>query len=209
MNNPELELRSIILTLTENDDAKKHKATVDRYFTRNVSFKHPLCNLPSGPNSREQLKNIYAVYKFFTRDIHIEIQKITIDSNCTRAVIELTESLSAAFLPIWRVYNLKIITVLDLERVDNRFYIKRQYGTCRRLPSQWIITDQSRCLSPRSHLRGGPVRLPLWVVQGIRRCDWQPDRESVTEIRIVVIQGSIRVLCISNVQGRSAFATAH
>lgn len=128
MNNPELELRSLILALTENDDAERHRATVDRYFTPNVEFVHPLCTLPSGLNSRESLKNIYAVYKFFTRDVCIDIQKITVDSSCHRAVIELEESFSATFLPILRVRNLKIITVLDFERVDNRFYIKRQYG---------------------------------------------------------------------------------
>lgn len=128
MNNPKLELRGILFALTENDDPVKHKATVDRYFTSDCSFIHPLCTLPAGPNSREQLKNIYAVYKYFTRDIHIKIQKITVDSNCTRAVIELQESLSASFLPIFRVKNLKIISILDFERVNNKFYIKRQYG---------------------------------------------------------------------------------
>lgn len=131
MNNPELELRQIILDLTENDDAAKHKATVDRYFTEDAEFIHPLCTLSSGPGSRESLKSIYAVYKFFTRDIEIDIQKITVDSNCSRAVIEMEESLSATFLPILRIKHLKIITILDFERVDNRFYIKRQYGTCR------------------------------------------------------------------------------
>lgn len=128
MNNPELELKPIIYALTENNDAKKQKATVDKYFSSDCSFVHPLCTLDSGPNSREQLKGIYAVYKYFTRDIHIDIQKITIDSNCTRAVVELEESLSASFLPLLRVKNLKIVTILDFERVDNKFYIKRQYG---------------------------------------------------------------------------------
>ncbi|CCG83620.1 Predicted protein [Taphrina deformans PYCC 5710] len=129
MNNPELEIKAIVLALTESDDAAKHKATVDKYFSKDASFVHPLCTVESGPNSREELKNIYAVYKFFTRDIHIDIQKVTIDSNCTRAVIELEESLSASFLPFLRVKNLKIISILDFERVDNRFFIKRQYGT--------------------------------------------------------------------------------
>lgn len=128
MNNPELELRAVILALTENDNPVKHKAAVDRYFTSDCAFVHPLCSLASGPNSREQLKNIYAVYKYFTRDIHIEIQKITVDSNCTRAVVELEESLSASFLPILRIKNLKIISILDFERIDNKFYIRRQYG---------------------------------------------------------------------------------
>ena len=128
MNNPELELRSLILTLTENDDAVTHKAAVDRYFTHDAEFVHPLCTVTSGVNSREQLKNVYAVYKFFTRDIQIDIQQITVDSSCTRAVIEMEESLSATFLPIFRVKNLKIITVLDFERIDNKFYVKRQYG---------------------------------------------------------------------------------
>lgn len=149
MNNPELELRQIILDLTESDDAVKHKATVDKYFTTDAEFIHPLCNLYGGPNSRESLKNIYAVYKFFTRDVQIDIQKITVDSNCTRAVIEMEESLSAKFLPILRVKHLKIITILDFERVDNRFYIKRQYGKFATRRARVQGTHRRRCISVR------------------------------------------------------------
>jgi hypothetical protein len=128
MNSPELELKDIILALTENDDPAVHKAHVEKYFVKNASFVHPLCVVESGPNSREQLRRVYAVYKYFTRDIHLNIQKITIDSNCTRAVVELEEDLTPSFLPIIRVKRLKIVTILDFERIENKFYIKRQYG---------------------------------------------------------------------------------
>lgn len=128
MNSPELELKGIILALTENDDPVLHKTTVQKYFSKDASFVHPLCVVSQGTDSRERLRRVYAVYKYFTRDIHINIQKITIDSNCTRAVVEMEEDLSASFLPILRITRLKIISVLDFERIDNKFFIKRQYG---------------------------------------------------------------------------------
>lgn len=103
MNSPELELRDIILQLTENKDPKSHKAHVDKYFTKDCSFYHPLATVQSGPHSREQLKNVYTVYKVFAKDIKINIQKITVDSNCTRAVVELEEDLTPTFFPIFRV----------------------------------------------------------------------------------------------------------
>lgn len=129
MNNVELELRDVVLKLTVNNDPVSHKATVDKYFTRDASFQHPLATVPKGPNSREQLKNVYAVYKYATRDIDIDIQRITVDANATRAVVELEESLSARHVPLLRVKRLKIITILDFvrDKKDNKFYITNQY----------------------------------------------------------------------------------
>ena len=141
MNNVDLELRDVVLRLTENNDPKSHKATVDKYFTTDAGFQHPLVTVPSGPGSREQLKNVYAVYKYATRDIEIDIQRITVDSNATRAVVELEESLSARHVPLLRVKKLKIITILDFVRGkdDGKLYIKNQYDA---FPidsaSQWL-----------------------------------------------------------------------
>ena len=99
-----------------------------KYFTEDASFIHPLAVVKAGPHSRDQLQNVYNVYKFFTKDIHIKVNKLTVDSNCTRAVVELEEDLTPSFFPFVRVRGLKIVSILDFERVDNKFYIKKQYG---------------------------------------------------------------------------------
>lgn len=162
MEDPELELPQIIALLTENDDAKIQRRTVQRYFHPHASFTHPLVTVAGGEGSRERLMRIYGVYKFFTRDVRITIDRITVNlthssphhhhqSNRNNededeedkedkeggwqgrrdgvAVVELSESLSAAFVPLLRLYNLKIITVLHLRqsRRDGRYYITHQY----------------------------------------------------------------------------------
>ena len=94
-----------------------------------------MCNVQSAPNSRETIKQVYAVYKVLTANIEIEIKAITIDKASSRAVVELEESVSAALVPfdLVRFRRIKIITVLDLERDmgtggDGRYRIAKQYG---------------------------------------------------------------------------------
>ncbi|KAK4692175.1 hypothetical protein P7C71_g4973, partial [Lecanoromycetidae sp. Uapishka_2] len=129
MENPYKEIKQIILNLTENDDPVLHRATVDKYFLPTASFLHPIVNVKSGPESRETIKQVYTVYKVFTKNVKIHFQ---IDLENTRAVIELEESLDASFIPfnLLHIERVKIITVLDLARDerDGKFYIQRQYG---------------------------------------------------------------------------------
>ena len=45
-------------------------------FTRDASFLHPIVNVRSGLNSRETIKNVYAVYKVLTRNVVIDFQSM-------------------------------------------------------------------------------------------------------------------------------------
>ncbi|KAK3172415.1 hypothetical protein OEA41_005736 [Lepraria neglecta] len=132
MDVPYKELKQVILNLTENDDPVLHKATVDKHFLPTASFLHPIVNIKSAPDSRETIKQVYAVYKVLTKDVKIYFQNITIDLENTRAVVELEESVSASFVPfgLLHVERVKIITVLDLvkDKRDGKYYISRQYG---------------------------------------------------------------------------------
>ena len=123
-------------------------------FLPTASFLHPIVNVKSAPDSRETIKQVYAVYKVLTKDVKIYFQStyptmisenlpnqlnisllcsdITIDPENTRAVVELEESVSASFVPfgLLHVERVKIITVLDLvkDKRDGKYYISRQYG---------------------------------------------------------------------------------
>ncbi|BFZ58468.1 hypothetical protein PYCC9005_005531 [Savitreella phatthalungensis] len=129
MENVRKELREVVLALTENDDPVSHKATVDRFFVERPSFVHPLAVVASGEGSRERLKRVYGVYKYLTRDVEIKILSITIGEDEKRAVIDLEESLSIRYVPLFRVRRLKIITVLELEKSkkDGKVRIAAQY----------------------------------------------------------------------------------
>ena len=49
-------------------------------FLPTASFTHPLAQVPSGPNSRESIKEIYAVYKIATKNIKIEFDGLSSSS---------------------------------------------------------------------------------------------------------------------------------
>jgi len=91
-----------------------------------------MVNVTSGPNSIETLKQVYAVYKVFTKHVKIDFQNVTVDLNNTRAVIEMEESLTPSLMPYdWmRFERVKIVTILDLVRDERsgKYYISKQYG---------------------------------------------------------------------------------
>jgi len=63
MENPEHDLYRVLpLLLSSKDPAVLHKA-VERFFTPDVSFRHPLRVVKSGPNSRQTLLGIYEWYR--------------------------------------------------------------------------------------------------------------------------------------------------
>ncbi|KAM0803464.1 hypothetical protein BDR22DRAFT_74094 [Usnea florida] len=131
MEKPSVEqIKQIVRNLTESDDPILHKATVEKYFTQNVSFTHPIVDVKAAPRSIDTFKQVYAVYKVLTRNVEIRFLDITLSP--TRAVIELQESLNPPFLPFptTRIHNIPLITILDLSQDphDKKYYISRQRG---------------------------------------------------------------------------------
>ncbi|KAF6237292.1 hypothetical protein HO173_004761 [Letharia columbiana] len=132
MEKPSVEqIKQIVRNLTESDDPVVHKATVEKYFTQNAAFTHPIVDVKPAPHSIDTLKQVYAVYKVLTRKIEIHFTHVTIDADNTRAVIELEEDLNFVLLPFGfaRIRGVKFMTVLDLVRSqrDDRYYISRQW----------------------------------------------------------------------------------
>lgn len=123
-----------------------------------AAFQHPLCDITSGPNSRDAIKRVYAVYKVLTKNIHIEFQgicpranlarqsyhphvradsimtlDITFDKTTSRAVVELEEYGSSSFdyFNLMPRRPIKIVVILDLWRDASgggQYYIAKQYG---------------------------------------------------------------------------------
>lgn len=59
MNDPEKDIRTVVYRLTATESPDVQKATIEKYMTPNVSFRHPLCQVNSGPNSRNQVLGIF------------------------------------------------------------------------------------------------------------------------------------------------------
>ena len=59
MDDPKLELASVVKKLTTSSTPLAQRAAVLRYFHPDAGFLHPLCVVPPGPESRERILSIY------------------------------------------------------------------------------------------------------------------------------------------------------
>jgi hypothetical protein len=59
MNDPVREISSVIYQLTATDSPDVQKATLEKYMTADVGFRHPVCEVKPGPNSRDKVLGIY------------------------------------------------------------------------------------------------------------------------------------------------------
>lgn len=59
MENPERDIAAVIFGLTTVASPDLQKETVETYMTKDVAFEHPVCSVPSGPNSREKVLKVY------------------------------------------------------------------------------------------------------------------------------------------------------
>ena len=59
MNDPAKEIVFVVSQLTATDSPDVQKAALERYMTPDVGFRHPVCYVKPGPNSRDQMLGIY------------------------------------------------------------------------------------------------------------------------------------------------------
>jgi hypothetical protein len=67
MEHPSEEIVSVVKLLTAARSPDIQKAAVERYFTSNAGFQHPLCAVESAPNSRQGILGIYQYVLLLTR----------------------------------------------------------------------------------------------------------------------------------------------
>ena len=59
MEDPAKEIDAVVYLLTAADSPDTQKQTLEKYMTPDVAFRHPLCEVQPGDNSREEVLRIY------------------------------------------------------------------------------------------------------------------------------------------------------
>lgn len=59
MENPIEDIKSVVQQLTATDSPDIQKAAFESYMTPDVAFRHPVCAVSAGPNSRATVLGIY------------------------------------------------------------------------------------------------------------------------------------------------------
>jgi len=59
MNDPAKEITSVVLDLCTTDSPDVQMAALEKYFTQDVQFRHPLCFVKAGPNSKKEFIGVF------------------------------------------------------------------------------------------------------------------------------------------------------
>ncbi|KAJ5083066.1 hypothetical protein N7532_012109 [Penicillium argentinense] len=112
MEHPVEEIPTVIRLLTQSTPSLQEKA-LDRFFTRNASFVHPFCRVPSFEGSRWWVLKIFQWYKIMSPRIEMEIHSIAFDEKSLKLYVHMSQIFSIWVVP-FHVAPVTLTTVLDL-----------------------------------------------------------------------------------------------
>lgn len=112
MENPEAEIRGVILNLTQGTPLVQAR-TIDEYFTSNAVFVHPFCRTWDIEGSRWFVKEIYRWYKIMSPHIEIEVNSVAYDEQHLKIYANISQVFSIWAIP-FHSSPVTLTTVLDL-----------------------------------------------------------------------------------------------
>ncbi|KAJ5606638.1 hypothetical protein N7510_009419 [Penicillium lagena] len=112
MEAPATEISTVIRLLTQSPPSLQEK-TINRFFTRNASFVHPFCRVPSFEGSRWFVGKIFQWYKILSPRIEIEVHSIAFDEDHLKLYVNMSQIFSIWIVP-FHVSPVTLTTVLDL-----------------------------------------------------------------------------------------------
>ncbi|KAF8966142.1 hypothetical protein BDZ97DRAFT_1756841 [Flammula alnicola] len=125
MENPPQEINSVVYQLTATDSPDVQKAAIESYMTSDVAFRHPVCSVESGPNSRNAVLGVYQWYRVLSPRIDIKLESIVFDSTQNLLYLEGVQWFKLFFLPITPA-PARLIIRLTLRKQDGLYYISQQ-----------------------------------------------------------------------------------
>lgn len=122
MEDPIHEVGPLIHSLTTTTSPSTQRKTLERYFTSNASFDHPLCAVDSSLSpieSRRLLLAVYRWYKILSPIISLDVNSVAFDDCKGRLYVDATQIFTFWFLP-WIRVRAELVTVLTLEKRHER-----------------------------------------------------------------------------------------
>ncbi|KAF8197124.1 hypothetical protein BJ912DRAFT_954843 [Pholiota molesta] len=125
MENPVKEIKSVVYQLTATNSPDVQKAALESYMTSDVAFRHPVCSVNSGPNSRDTVLGIYQWYRILSPKIDIQVESIVFDSDQNVIYLEGVQWFKLFILP-FKPAPARLIVRLTLRKQEGLFYISEQ-----------------------------------------------------------------------------------
>ncbi|KAF9524214.1 hypothetical protein CPB83DRAFT_910092 [Crepidotus variabilis] len=125
MNDPEKEISLIVRQLCATDSPDVQKATLEKYMTSDVGFRHPVCEVKPGPNSRDALLGIFQWYRVLSPQVDIEVESVVFDPSKEVLYLEIIQWFKLGLLPL-KPAPARLLTRLQLRKQAGLYYIAEQ-----------------------------------------------------------------------------------
>ncbi|EPQ53259.1 hypothetical protein GLOTRDRAFT_111915 [Gloeophyllum trabeum ATCC 11539] len=125
MQSPAEEIAQVIKLLCSSASPDIQKATVEKYFCPDAEFRHPLCHVPPGIKSREEILGIYQWYRIMSPKLSIEVHSVMYDERQGRLITDSTQLFHIRWNP-FRPASARLMTHIKLREVDGLHYIALQ-----------------------------------------------------------------------------------
>ncbi|POS81259.1 hypothetical protein DHEL01_v200359 [Diaporthe helianthi] len=128
MENPEQEIIQVVRSLCQGTPDEQRR-TIDRYFTPDAEFVHPLCVAPRFTegdlvipglrhlSSRDALRGVFQWYRMLSPNIVIDIDAVLHDKDRDKMYLDMRQTFSIWFAPGYHA-RVRLVTVLDLVPCD-------------------------------------------------------------------------------------------
>ena len=117
-----------------------------KYFSPNASFLHPLCYVPSRPNSRKRVIGIYLFYRAVIPETHFDVKYVAFDEKIPGVEGHL-------FVNLVQTPSLRIITPLtgwtpSVPMHINFHLIKSNANERHKAKTKWLVDAQEDAVQP-------------------------------------------------------------
>lgn len=112
MQNPRSEISQVVKLLAAGKTPEIQQATLHKFFTPSAGFRHPICAVAPGHNSRESILGVYQWYRIMSPRIDLDVKSV---SECCSATVSCFElwwvsvyvkcTMRSRILLSWRSFN--------------------------------------------------------------------------------------------------------
>ncbi|KAI0631502.1 hypothetical protein C8Q77DRAFT_1127228 [Trametes polyzona] len=100
MENPATEIVNVTTLVTAAINPEIQKAAVLKYYAPDASFRHPLCAVPSGPNSRASILSILRWYRIMSPVLSVRATSVTYDEAKHEVFLDVTQTFHIRWSPL-------------------------------------------------------------------------------------------------------------
>ncbi|CDO73855.1 hypothetical protein BN946_scf185016.g12 [Trametes cinnabarina] len=100
MENPAQEIVNVAVLVTAAVNPEIQKAAVLKYYAQDAAFRHPLCKVESGPDSREAIISILQWYRILSPLLSVRVNSVTYDEERHSVFLDVSQTFHIRWSPL-------------------------------------------------------------------------------------------------------------